>query len=192
MQCEVDGFRLEGRPESFFKEHCQGEPKEGISDLAEALSNMTVKSKGQGLLDGRSKRQVGSLELLPYNGYEIGHEALIELKTRSARNPKPLEPSDIYAQAVWSGTPTTINAVHLNGVFREEEIYRLSELEELDETQDVRRGVKEVGKLLEGIISLLQDQPAGSKFCLISKGPQAKELLLRKGGRGAGLLLKPL
>lgn len=169
--------------EGIASEICQDRCKESVDDLAEELFKLGLKNS-----EGQSKTaSVTPLLVLPYHGFEVGHEHLIEIKTRSMKNLCPLLESEVYAQAVWSGTPTTINAVHRQGTFELEEIYKLSEMEKMRETRLVREGMKRLGVLLKEVIELLKEKPAGSKYCLICEGPGEKELFLIEGGRGAGL-----
>lgn len=175
---------LDDDAEGVASEICADKPRESLNDLAEELSKLGLKnSKAQ----SKTAASVSPLLVLPYHGFEVGHEHLIELKTRSMKNPCPLLESEVYAQVVWSGTPTTINAVHRQGTFEIEEIYKLSEMEKMRETRLVREGMKRVGVLLKEVIALLKEKPAGSKYCLICRGPGEKELFLKEGGRGAGL-----
>lgn len=192
VQCEVDGFTVDtSDTEAFAEEHCRGDVKESVTDLIEALDNMTIKTKQAGSASADKGSQASPLSVVPYGGYETSHDGLLELKTRSARNPFPLEASEIYAQAVWSGTPTTIVALHHNGNFQEEQIYKLSELEKMDSTAEMRENVNKVGFLLKTVMRELKAEPAGSKFCLLSKKAQPEVLYLKEGGRGAGLLSLP-
>lgn len=184
VQCEVDGFAVEkSNAEAFAREYCGGAPKTDASDLADALSKMALKHSA----DAKTERNPAALVLVPYAGYETSHDTLIELKTRSTKNPHPLEAKDVYAQAIWSRTPTTINALPSHGEFEDVEIFKLDELESMESTKDIQKGVKRVGELLKATIRLVQDEPANSRFCLICKGPDTKELYLRKGGHGAGM-----
>jgi hypothetical protein len=186
VQFEVDGFSVEDQ-EEFAAKHCKDSTKENLSDLVQALSNVSLGPKRK---DGQGKESTperAPISLLPYDGYVASHDSLVELKTRSIRNPFPVTPEEIYAQAIWSCTPTTIVAVHRNGTFENAQIFKLSELEGMEETRKVRLGVKKVGRVLKELVTLLQDKPAGSKMCLICKGVGAQELYLKAGGRGAGM-----
>ncbi|KAK9900309.1 hypothetical protein P389DRAFT_207831 [Cystobasidium minutum MCA 4210] len=182
VQGEVDGFVLEPEFQAIASGICVDTPKESAADLTEELFERASKGRRKIVTEIPT-----TLHVQPYDGFQIGHENLIELKTRSIRSARPLGESDVYAQAVWSGTPMTINALHDRGEFQVEKVYKLSEMKKMEETKDVREGVKRVGALLRRIIDTLKDKPSGSRYCLISRGPDEEELLLREGGRGAGL-----
>lgn len=193
VQCVVDGFTTVSGTDTdaFAEEHCRGHIKESVSDLIDALSNMGITSRKDELEVTKDGNLAPVLTIVPYGGYDAQHHSLIELKTRSSRNPFPLDAKDIYAQAVWSSTPTTINALHCHGKFHKEQIYKLSELETLDATKELRKDVKRVAFLLKSVIKCLEAESTGSKFCLISRKAQPEMLYLKRGGRGAGLAARP-
>jgi len=107
VQCEVDGFQLPNNNAVSALKICAGVEKEATDELISALTKLKLKP------DQESRAfDTSLLTVLPYVGYEASHEDLVELKTRSSSHPFPLTEEDIYAQAVFSATPTTIAAIH--------------------------------------------------------------------------------
>lgn len=158
--------------------------KEATDELISALTKLKLKSDQQSRIC-----DISLLTVLPYVGYEAAHEDLVELKTRSSSHPFPLTEEDVYAQAVFSATPTTIAAIHDRGTFLMEEIYKLDDMEESEQVTEVKNGVRKVGDLLKKLVETLKDEPNGARYCLICKEPKDRVLALRRGGRGAGSLV---
>lgn len=178
VQFDVDGFQLQDDSEESAVEVMGPKKKQITSRKSSVLGSESSHTHD-------SKR---ILQVLPYDGYEASHEALLELRTRSSKSNFPVQREDMYKHSVWSSTPTTVVALHAFGTFEREEVYDFADLEECAGGEAVQEGVWKVGQLLKGLIQELKSKPVGSKYALVCALPFERSLVLKEGGCGSGLV----
>lgn len=178
MQFDVDGFQLQVDSEESAVQVMGPKKKQNTSRKSSVFG-------GEPSHTHDSKR---IFQVLPYDGYEASHEALLELRTRSIKSNFPVQLEDMYKHSIWSSTPTTIVALHAFGTFEREEMYDFADLEECAGGEAVREGVWKVGQLLKELVQKLKSKPVGSKYALLCVLPFERSLVLKEGGCGSGLV----
>ena len=137
----------------------------GAADaLADALSSLSV-SGSTANAGGRTAFGVTVIEA----GSEVAQSALIELKTRSARNVESFDWADAYPQLYLGQTPTSIIGVHRSGTFFEKREKKMNSPQLKDVARVAQRNLKQIGQLLREIRGLVKERGGERKFSLLCR-----------------------